>query len=207
MTSHLIQHQPYGFNLGFVHLCICALLKIGKESKKEKKEKKRAFCCRDSWSQLPSPPGFKLSNFNLASLSSPKIHPSPWPLSSILGFLPLNPVRILSSTELFCWSHCRITAKGACSEETRRKSGKGKEDGKMITEKPNWVRHEGMQIFSIDIQTGSLRFATGGGDHKVSSCFSRVSLIFHLFIFQWFLLPTYYCFVIHSFVMGNWSFD
>ncbi|KAI0519728.1 hypothetical protein KFK09_007187 [Dendrobium nobile] len=37
----------------------------------------------------------------------------------------------------------------------------------MITEKPCWVRHEGMQIFSIDIQAGSLRFATGGGDHKV----------------------------------------
>ncbi|XP_074559804.1 protein HIRA isoform X2 [Curcuma longa] len=37
----------------------------------------------------------------------------------------------------------------------------------MITEKPSWVRHEGMQIFSIDIQAGGLRFATGGGDHKV----------------------------------------
>lgn len=37
----------------------------------------------------------------------------------------------------------------------------------MITEKPSWVRHEGMQIFSIDIQAGCLRFATGGGDHKV----------------------------------------
>ncbi|KAJ9554762.1 hypothetical protein OSB04_009376 [Centaurea solstitialis] len=37
----------------------------------------------------------------------------------------------------------------------------------MIAEKPNWVRHEGMQIFSIDIQPGGLRFATGGGDHKV----------------------------------------
>lgn len=38
---------------------------------------------------------------------------------------------------------------------------------KMIAEKPNWIRHEGMQIFSIDIQPGGLRFATGGGDHKV----------------------------------------
>lgn len=38
---------------------------------------------------------------------------------------------------------------------------------KMIAEKPSWVRHEGMQIFSIDIQPGWLRFATGGGDHKV----------------------------------------
>lgn len=37
----------------------------------------------------------------------------------------------------------------------------------MIAEKPNWIRHEGMQIFSIDIQPGGLRFATGGGDHKV----------------------------------------
>ncbi|KAJ6739346.1 MEMBER OF THE HIR1 FAMILY OF WD-REPEAT PROTEINS [Salix koriyanagi] len=37
----------------------------------------------------------------------------------------------------------------------------------MIAEKPSWVRHEGMQIFSIDIQPGGYRFATGGGDHKV----------------------------------------
>ncbi|VFQ87127.1 unnamed protein product [Cuscuta campestris] len=37
----------------------------------------------------------------------------------------------------------------------------------MIAEKPGWISHEGMQIFSIDIQPGSLRFATGGGDHKV----------------------------------------
>ncbi|KAL4333263.1 hypothetical protein GQ457_07G035570 [Hibiscus cannabinus] len=37
----------------------------------------------------------------------------------------------------------------------------------MIAEKPSWVRHEGMQIFSIDVQPGGLRFATGGGDHKV----------------------------------------
>ncbi|KAK9079152.1 hypothetical protein SSX86_000822 [Deinandra increscens subsp. villosa] len=37
----------------------------------------------------------------------------------------------------------------------------------MIAEKPAWVQHEGMQIFSIDIQPGGLRFATGGGDHKV----------------------------------------
>ncbi|KAK6936200.1 TUP1-like enhancer of split [Dillenia turbinata] len=37
----------------------------------------------------------------------------------------------------------------------------------MIAEKPSWIRHEGMQIFSIDIQPGALRFATGGGDHKV----------------------------------------
>ncbi|KMT05507.1 hypothetical protein BVRB_7g176310 [Beta vulgaris subsp. vulgaris] len=37
----------------------------------------------------------------------------------------------------------------------------------MIAEKPSWIRHEGVQIFSIDIQPGGLRFATGGGDHKV----------------------------------------
>ncbi|KAI4334258.1 hypothetical protein L6164_018969 [Bauhinia variegata] len=37
----------------------------------------------------------------------------------------------------------------------------------MIAEKPSWVTHEGMQIFSIDVQPGGLRFATGGGDHKV----------------------------------------
>lgn len=38
----------------------------------------------------------------------------------------------------------------------------------MIAEKPSWIKHEGMQIFSIDIQPGGLRFATGGGDHKVT---------------------------------------
>ncbi|KAF9598058.1 hypothetical protein IFM89_024045 [Coptis chinensis] len=37
----------------------------------------------------------------------------------------------------------------------------------MIAEKPSWIRHGSMQIFSIDIQPGGLRFATGGGDHKV----------------------------------------
>jgi protein HIRA/HIR1 len=37
----------------------------------------------------------------------------------------------------------------------------------MITEKPSWIRHEGLQIFSIDIQPCGLRFATGGGDQKV----------------------------------------
>lgn len=37
----------------------------------------------------------------------------------------------------------------------------------MIAEKPSWIRHEGLQIFSIDVQPGGLRFATGGGDHKV----------------------------------------
>ncbi|KAE8660358.1 hypothetical protein F3Y22_tig00116954pilonHSYRG00237 [Hibiscus syriacus] len=32
----------------------------------------------------------------------------------------------------------------------------------MIAEKPSWIRHEGMQIFSILIQPAGLRFATGG---------------------------------------------
>ncbi|MCO5558168.1 hypothetical protein L7F22_011745 [Adiantum nelumboides] len=37
----------------------------------------------------------------------------------------------------------------------------------MIVEKPVWLRHEGLQIFSIDIQSSGHRFATAGGDHKV----------------------------------------
>ncbi|CAN8255085.1 unnamed protein product [Cochlearia groenlandica] len=37
----------------------------------------------------------------------------------------------------------------------------------MIAEKPLWVKHEGFQIFSIDVQPNGDRFATGGGDHKV----------------------------------------
>eukprot|EP00250_Pteridium_aquilinum_P005363 c15474_g1_i1 orf=816-3749(+) len=37
----------------------------------------------------------------------------------------------------------------------------------MIVEKPAWLRHEGLQIFSIDIQPSGQRFATAGGDHKV----------------------------------------
>ncbi|KAL2511099.1 histone chaperone HIRA [Abeliophyllum distichum] len=37
----------------------------------------------------------------------------------------------------------------------------------MIAEKPVWINHGGTQIFSVDIQPGALRFATGGGDHKV----------------------------------------
>ena len=73
----------------------------------------------------------------------------------------------------------------------------------MIAEKPSWIRHEGLQIFSIDIQPGGLRFATGGGDHKVIShsffaasflpfvfflllfplCFGDVSEMFSLFVY------------------------
>lgn len=34
-------------------------------------------------------------------------------------------------------------------------------------EKPTWLRHEGLQIFSIDIQPAGHRFATAGADHKV----------------------------------------
>lgn len=37
----------------------------------------------------------------------------------------------------------------------------------MKAEKPSWVSHEGLQIFCIDVQPGGLRFASGGGDHKV----------------------------------------
>lgn len=37
----------------------------------------------------------------------------------------------------------------------------------MIADRPSWIRHEGMQIFTIDVEPGGLRFATGGGDHKV----------------------------------------
>ncbi|KAK9755333.1 hypothetical protein RND81_01G018300 [Saponaria officinalis] len=43
----------------------------------------------------------------------------------------------------------------------------------MIAEKPSLIRHEGVQIFSIDIQPGGLRFATGGEDHKLGSTFFR----------------------------------
>ncbi|KAL6656508.1 hypothetical protein ACP70R_007334 [Stipagrostis hirtigluma subsp. patula] len=46
----------------------------------------------------------------------------------------------------------------------------------MITEKPSWIRHEGLQIFSIDIQHGGLRFATGGGDQKVVSAITFVRI-------------------------------
>lgn len=50
----------------------------------------------------------------------------------------------------------------------------------MIAEKPSWVRHEGMQIFSIDVQPGGLRFATGGGDHKVMFfCLRHIYFIIH----------------------------
>lgn len=50
----------------------------------------------------------------------------------------------------------------------------------MIAEKPSWVRHEGMQIFSIDIQPGGLRFATGGGDHKVKFPFLNLYIYIYL---------------------------
>lgn len=52
----------------------------------------------------------------------------------------------------------------------------------MIAEKPSWIRHGGTQIFSIDIQPGGLRFATGGGDHKVCSLCSNVFFISKIFI-------------------------
>ncbi|EFJ23133.1 hypothetical protein SELMODRAFT_267866 [Selaginella moellendorffii] len=37
----------------------------------------------------------------------------------------------------------------------------------MIVEKPEWLRHEGLQIFSVDFQPSGQRCATAGGDHKV----------------------------------------
>lgn len=37
----------------------------------------------------------------------------------------------------------------------------------MIVEKLEWLRHGGLQIFSLDIQPDGSRFATAGGDHKV----------------------------------------
>ncbi|KAG6548535.1 hypothetical protein Mapa_010023 [Marchantia paleacea] len=37
----------------------------------------------------------------------------------------------------------------------------------MIVEKLDWLRHAGLQIFSLDIQPDGSRFATAGGDHKV----------------------------------------
>ncbi|CAL5020957.1 unnamed protein product [Urochloa decumbens] len=48
----------------------------------------------------------------------------------------------------------------------------------MITEKPSWIRHEGLQIFSIDIQPGSLRFATGGGDQKKADFTNSIEEVF-----------------------------
>lgn len=56
----------------------------------------------------------------------------------------------------------------------------------MIAEKPVWVKHEGLQqIFSIDVQPNGERFATGGGDHKVSL---SLSLFFPPFDFFFVLI-------------------
>lgn len=57
----------------------------------------------------------------------------------------------------------------------------------MIAEKPTWIRHEGMQIFSIDVQPGGLRLATGGGDHKVCFLFTLpfVFFSFLLWLLGW----------------------
>lgn len=60
----------------------------------------------------------------------------------------------------------------------------------MIAEKPSWVKHEGVQIFSIDVQPNGERFATGGGDHKVSFFF------FLLFLFYCFMLPDEFAIVL-----------
>ena len=53
---------------------------------------------------------------------------------------------------------------------------------KMIAEKPSWIRHEGMQIFSIDVQPGGLRFATGGGDHKIVFLFLMLLSICFVYV-------------------------
>jgi hypothetical protein len=57
----------------------------------------------------------------------------------------------------------------------------------MIVEKPMWLRHAGLQIFSLDVQPSGLRFATAGGDHKVSPSKSFV------FFFRLFRLPPHAC--------------
>lgn len=59
----------------------------------------------------------------------------------------------------------------------------------MIAEKPVWVKHEGLQqIFSIDVQPNGERFATGGGDHKVSP-FLRFYCFSHSESFFFFMFP------------------
>lgn len=65
----------------------------------------------------------------------------------------------------------------------------------MIAEKPIWVRHEGMQIFSIDVQPGGLRFATGGGDHKV------LLIIIRLLVRMWLIQIDF-----HSYFVKNVCF-
>jgi hypothetical protein len=55
----------------------------------------------------------------------------------------------------------------------------------MITEKPSWIRHDGLQIFSIDIQPGALRFATGGGDQKVRSLVAFSLFVFFFNFLSW----------------------
>jgi len=56
-------------------------------------------------------------------------------------------------------AHARAWAWGGGREEPQAVT--------MIVEKPMWLRHAGLQIFSLDIQPNGLRFATAGGDHKV----------------------------------------
>ncbi len=56
-------------------------------------------------------------------------------------------------------AHARAWAWGGGREEPQAVT--------MIVEKPMWLRHAGLQIFSLDIQPSGLRFATAGGDHKV----------------------------------------
>ncbi|XP_035839956.1 uncharacterized protein LOC118487328 isoform X1 [Helianthus annuus] len=62
-----------------------------------------------------------------------------------------------------CYRHCQYTTLVAygvvasCEPSASHLSGEG----------AFWVQHEGMQIFSIDVQLGGLRFPIGGGDHKM----------------------------------------
>jgi hypothetical protein len=54
-------------------------------------------------------------------------------------------------------------------------------------EKPMWLWHAGLQIFSLDVQPSGLWFTTAGGDHKVSPSKSFV------FFFRLFTLPPHAC--------------
>ena len=67
----------------------------------------------------------------------------------------------------------------------------------MIAEKPSWIRHEGMQIFSIDVQPGGLRLATGGGDHKACVC---VSSYFGFVVSNFFF---FFCDALEKFANGH----
>lgn len=65
----------------------------------------------------------------------------------------------------------------------------------MIAEKPVWIRHEGLPIFSIDVQPNGERFATGGGDHKVPNFHHSVthSLLMFSSLLDWWIFCTFVC--------------